>query len=109
VTPTTELRVYDTNSSRLIPVPIIIEPPGVNHPALTYVKDKGGSLIYPCFDTGGRPFRSVTYKRVRIGKLCYVFDEHDNKALEMDPNRIDISSGNVASSKRLNRTFSLFS
>jgi hypothetical protein len=109
VTPTTEARVHTQVNSRIVPVPLIVESPESTHPAFTHVKDKGGSLNYPCFDKDGKVFQPVPYKRVRLGTLCFKFDELGNKELEMDPNRIDISRGPNNAVKRLNRAFSLFS
>jgi hypothetical protein len=109
VTPTTEARVYTQVNSRIVPVPLVVVAPESSHPSLNYLKEKGGNLPYPCFDKDGKVSLGVPYKRVRLGSLCFKFDELGNKELEMDPNRIDISSGPGSATKRLHRSFSLFS
>jgi hypothetical protein len=109
VTPTTEARVHTQVNSRIVPVPLLVVAPESSHLCFNHLKDKGGSLDYPCFDKDGKVSLSVPYKRVRLGSLCFKLDELGNKELEMDPNRIDISSGPNSATKRLHRSFSLFS
>jgi hypothetical protein len=107
VSPATEARVYTQVVSRTVPVPIIIEAVSSDHPALGYLKSGGGTLPYPCFVKDGKETTPVPYKRVRAGRLYRRLNEDGSTDVEMDPNRIDISAGSGAS-KRLNRTFSLF-
>jgi len=108
VTPTTEARVATQVSSRIVPVPMIIETPGSSHPVFEYLKEKGGGISYIFNDGVGDTYRTQTYKRVRIGSLAYRLNEDGTSSIEMDPNRIDISSGPGGSIKRLHRSFSLF-
>jgi hypothetical protein len=107
MSPSTELRAYAHNVNRTTPVPILVGKPVSDHPVLKYLEGGGGTLTYR-FKPGDEGAVSVTHKRVRLGRLAFVFDENGKQVPEMDPNRIDISAAPGETNTRLLRSFTMF-
>jgi len=105
--PATENRLFDEISGRIVPVPLIVGKPETSHPVFKNLKEGGGTLPYPYSKGIGVVYRDVPYKRVRLGQLSYREIEPGNTAIEMDPLRVDISTGPGVST-RLHKSFSLF-
>jgi len=92
---------------KVAPVPMVLGVPETNHTVYNMLA-RNGSLGAITYRNGAEWVETVSYKRIRFGHFGVRVDDTGHRSIEVDPNRIDTSTG-WGTSKRVLPSFSLFS